>query len=253
MRAGYPNGDPIAALFVAVLVLAGAARLIRANVDVLWTCLGRGGGVRARGDCRARAGGRAAPAADAAGRREPVRGRGHRRAALGRRRARAMRPRTRSRRPRTGPLPGSDVVVHVEPVRGGSARPRARGGARGARRTRDPQPPLVEIGGRNELSLHLKLPGDAARSSRRTRSPSRSSAAICAAAPEARRGADAPRAADRAVRRAARWRLTRARCGGGSSPRRDRRRARRELRFLRTDGGLVALLTLGTRPARHTC
>src|SRR5688572_30608581 len=34
-RAGYPEGDAAAALFVAVLVLAAAARLIRRNVDVL--------------------------------------------------------------------------------------------------------------------------------------------------------------------------------------------------------------------------
>ena len=34
-RAGYPNGDSVAALFVAVLVLAAASRLIRSNIDVL--------------------------------------------------------------------------------------------------------------------------------------------------------------------------------------------------------------------------
>ncbi len=34
-RAGHPNGDPIAALFVGVLVLLAAARLIKVNVDVL--------------------------------------------------------------------------------------------------------------------------------------------------------------------------------------------------------------------------
>ena len=34
-RAGYPEGDAIAALFVAVLVLVAAGRLIRRNVDVL--------------------------------------------------------------------------------------------------------------------------------------------------------------------------------------------------------------------------
>ena len=33
--AGYPGGDSIAALFVAVLVLLAAGRLIRRNVDVL--------------------------------------------------------------------------------------------------------------------------------------------------------------------------------------------------------------------------
>ena len=34
-RDGHPNGDPIAALFVGVLVLLAAARLIKVNVDVL--------------------------------------------------------------------------------------------------------------------------------------------------------------------------------------------------------------------------
>ena len=33
--AGYPDGDSIAALFVAVLVLVAAGRLMRRNVDVL--------------------------------------------------------------------------------------------------------------------------------------------------------------------------------------------------------------------------
>ena len=34
-RAGYADGDSIAALFVAVLVLAAAIRLMRRNIDVL--------------------------------------------------------------------------------------------------------------------------------------------------------------------------------------------------------------------------
>ena len=34
-RAGYPNGDSVAALFVAVLVLVAAFRLMKANTDVL--------------------------------------------------------------------------------------------------------------------------------------------------------------------------------------------------------------------------
>src|SRR5438034_2697191 len=34
-RSGYPEGDAIAALFVSVLVLSAAARLIKGNVDVL--------------------------------------------------------------------------------------------------------------------------------------------------------------------------------------------------------------------------
>src|SRR5919204_96846 len=34
-RAGHPQGDAVAALLVSTLVLAGAARLIKTNVDVL--------------------------------------------------------------------------------------------------------------------------------------------------------------------------------------------------------------------------
>ena len=34
-RAGHPDGDAVAALFVAVLVLAAAGRLMRTNIDVL--------------------------------------------------------------------------------------------------------------------------------------------------------------------------------------------------------------------------
>ena len=39
-RAGYPEGDAIAALFVSVLVLTAATRLIQGNVDVLMASLG---------------------------------------------------------------------------------------------------------------------------------------------------------------------------------------------------------------------
>ena len=35
VRAGYQHADSVAALFVAVLVLVAAARLMRSNVDVL--------------------------------------------------------------------------------------------------------------------------------------------------------------------------------------------------------------------------
>ena len=64
-----------------------------------------------------------------------------------------------------GALPGSDVVVHVEPARrgGGAARARARGGDVRLARPRDPQP----VGDRAtddgfHVSLHLKLPGELA-------------------------------------------------------------------------------------------
>ena len=78
-RAGYPEGDAIAALFVSVLVLTAAARLIQGNVDVLMDrsplVSARGG---ARGDRGARARSTAAPAPNAASGRAPLRRRRHR-------------------------------------------------------------------------------------------------------------------------------------------------------------------------------
>ena len=78
-RHGEHWADSAAALFVAVLVLLAAARLMRVNVDVLMDRVpseARGGG--SAGHRRARAACRATPAADAPGGRAAVRGRGHR-------------------------------------------------------------------------------------------------------------------------------------------------------------------------------
>src|SRR5579859_1118501 len=71
VRNGYQHADAIAALFVAVLVLVAAARLMRRNVDVLMDCAAR--------HLRHSAGRAAAPSADAPGGGEALRGRRHRR------------------------------------------------------------------------------------------------------------------------------------------------------------------------------
>ena len=200
-RAGHPDGDAVAALFVAVLVLAAAARLMRGNVDVLMDRAPAGAEAAARdGDRGARPGGRAAAAADAAGGRTPVRRRRDRR--LGRlgRSARATRPPTRSRQPLQRALPGSDVVVHVEP---GEDATRASAPTR--------RPPRCPACGRSTTSASSS--STAAASSRST-SSSRATMTLAEAhevaeqrrgcdprgGPGARRGPDPPRAAERALR-----------------------------------------------------
>jgi cation diffusion facilitator family transporter len=160
--AGYPSGDSIAGLFVAVLVLLAAGRLIRRNVDVLMDL--------APADAEAAA--RAAiagiePAVElsrlrlrqAAGRHfadvviavppGAAVGQGH-----------AVADRVEAAVERA--LPGSDVVVHVEPGAGEAAlRERAHAAALGVARVREIHNlSLVTLDGATELSLHLKLPGE---------------------------------------------------------------------------------------------
>jgi divalent metal cation (Fe/Co/Zn/Cd) transporter len=139
-------------------------------------------------------------------------------------------------------LPGSDVVVHVEPLEDAGIRERAHAAAIAVPGVREVHNlALVEVDGRTELSLHLKLPGgfsldaahDVAEELER---------AVCAAVPEvdavqthlepltepsaAREVALDARAVERIVVEAT-----------GRAP--------RELRFLRTESGLVAFLSLG--------
>ena len=57
-------------------------------------------------------------------------------------------------------LPGSDVVVHVEPLQDASLRDRVHAAALAVPNVREIHNlVLVEVGRRTELSLHLKLPG----------------------------------------------------------------------------------------------
>jgi cation diffusion facilitator family transporter len=160
-RAGYPGADPIAALVVSALVVSAAIRLMRRNVDVLMDR------APAQAELIVR---------DAIARTEPsvvvdrvrVRQAGGRHfvevtvevsadAALGQGHAVADAVEAVV----TEALPESDVVVHVEPrVEGGDLRERASGAALTVRGVREiHNVTLTRVDGRQELSLHLKLPG----------------------------------------------------------------------------------------------
>ena len=204
-RAGHPQGDSYAALFVAVLVLLAASRLARGNIDVLMD--------RAPTD-----------AEDAA------------RAAI------AALPEVVLRRLRMRHAGGrqfADVVIAVSPEAAVGQGHAAAVAVPGVREVHNLA--LVDIGGRTALSLHLKLPGDVSLEAAHEVAED-VERAIRAAVP----GVDAvqthlepltePAAAHEVVgdkRTVERIVLE----ATGRLP--------RELRFLRTDAGLVAFLTLG--------
>ena len=159
---GFADGDSIAALFVSALVVAAAARLGRRNVDVLMdrspesdTRLARQAiaGLEPAVELRRlrlrRAGGEhfadvvigVAPGA-----------------AIGQGHAAADRVEAALH----DALPGIDVVVHVEP-RGGDAalRERVLAAALTVSQVREIHNlSVLEVAGRFEVSLHLKLPGE---------------------------------------------------------------------------------------------
>jgi cation diffusion facilitator family transporter len=161
VSAGYREADSLAALFVAVLVLLAAGRLMRGNVDVLMD--------------------RSPPAADAAARaairqvEPPVELRRLRLrrsagrhfadvvigvppgAAVGQGHAAA----DRVERAVQAALPESDVVVHVEPRTEEALRERVLAAALGVARVREVHNVrVVTVDGGIEVGLHLKLPGD---------------------------------------------------------------------------------------------
>jgi cation diffusion facilitator family transporter len=159
---GFPAGDSIAALFVSVLVVTAAARLARRNIDVLMdrspddatrTARRAITGLEPRVELRRlrlrRAGGEhfadvvigVAPGAAV--------GQGH---------ADADRVEDALR----AALPGIDVVVHVEPGAPGSGvRERALAAALTVPQVREIHNlAVLEVGDRLQVSLHLKLPGD---------------------------------------------------------------------------------------------
>ena len=162
VRAGYVRADSAAALFVAVLVLLAAARLMKVNVDVLMD--------------RVPAGAEEAARAAIAGIEPAV--------TVGRLRMRQAGPRQFADVVITVPpgaavgqghaaadqveealhdaLPGSDVVVHVEPEEDEAAiRDRAHAAALGVPIVREVHNvSVLNVGGRTEVSLHLKLPGE---------------------------------------------------------------------------------------------
>jgi len=241
-RSGHPDGDALAALFVAVLVLLAAARLMRVNVDVLMD----------RAPLSAEATARAAiaglrPAVEL--RRLRMRHAGGQQFAdvvigvapssgVGQGHAAADAVEEAVERA----LPGADVVVHVEPRSEADLRERVHAAAAAVPAVREiHNVSLVELDGRTELSLHVKLPGDMTLADAHD-AAEQLEEAIRAAAPEVdavqthleplaqvSEGTEVPGnapAVERIVREAT-----------GVAP--------RELRFLRTDAGLVAFLTLG--------
>jgi cation diffusion facilitator family transporter len=161
VRAGHPQGDAVAALFVSVLVLAAASRLIKTNVDVLMD----------RVPARARDAAQAA--IEELGPRVQLRRLRMRRAA-GRHFADVVVAVSSAAAVEQGHavadaieeavervVPGADVVVHVEPQEAEALRERAYAAA-----VRDPRVQevhnivILEVGDRIEVSLHLKLPGE---------------------------------------------------------------------------------------------
>src|SRR5215212_975447 len=161
VRAGFERADSFAAIFVAVLVLAAAARLMRANVNVLMDT------VPAEAEASARAAiARLRPVVElrrlrmreAAGRQfadvvigvppEAAVGQGHAAA-------------DRVEEAVQAALPGSDVVVHVEPYEVEGLRERVQSAAQSVPRVREVHNvSVLDVDGRLEASLHLKLPGE---------------------------------------------------------------------------------------------
>jgi cation diffusion facilitator family transporter len=162
VREGYPKADSIAALFVACIVLVAAVRLMRGNVDVLMDLVPTDAETAAR---QAIAG--LEPAVEL--RRLRMRQAGGRvfadvvigvpfDAAIGQGHAAA----DAVERALESSLPEADVVVHVEPMETDAAvRERALAAALGVPRVREVHNvSVLAVGSGNELSLHLKLPGD---------------------------------------------------------------------------------------------
>jgi cation diffusion facilitator family transporter len=246
VRAGYARADSAAALFVAVLVLIAAARLMKRNVDVLMD--------RAPADAEEAA--RAAiadiePAVTL--KRLRMRQAGDRQfadvvitvspdAAVGQGHAAADQVETALH----DALPGSDVVVHVEPREDEAAiRERAHAAALGVPGVREVHNvSVLDVGGRTEVSLHLKLPGELTLEDAHEIA-SQVETAIAAAVPEIdsvqthleplAEEAEGRRMEDDSAERDVVLRIVREITG--QEP--------RELRFVHTDEGLLAYLTLG--------
>ena len=254
VRAGYREADSIAALFVAVLVMSAAARLMRRNVDVLMD--------RAPADAYAAA--RQAISETVPGvslRRLRMRQAAGRHfadvvigvspgAAVGQGHAAADAVEEAVQRA----LPESDVVVHVEPEESEVAlRERAQEAALRVPRVREiHNVSVVNVDGRPEISLHLKLPGDLSLHDAHDVAE-QVEEAIVAAMPEVHAvrthleplaepaAGRQPGAVEVAKDAEAVLRIVREQTG--SVP--------RELRFLETEDGLTVFLTLGLEPGRQ--
>ena len=160
-RAGYVRADAIAALFVAALVLIAAARLMRRNIDVLMDRAPADAEEAARRaivDVRPPVQLRRLRMRQAAGRvfadvvigvdYDAAVGQGHAAADAVERAVQSA-------------LPEADVVVHVEPLAADAdVRERAHAAALNVPRVREVHNvSVVSVDSGTELSLHLKLPG----------------------------------------------------------------------------------------------
>jgi len=247
VRGGWPDGDSVAALFVAFLVVTAAVRLIRRNVDVL---MDRAPieAVRIANEAIATLDPpvevRRLRLRQAAGRTftDVVIGVSPG-AAVGQGHAVADRVEEAVH----GVLPDSDVVVHVEPAAAETAlRERVHESAMSVAQVREIHNlSVIELPDGFHVSLHLKLPGDLSLEEAHAIAE-QVEAAIVEGVPEivdvqshleplaepaaGRVADDDPAAVERLVRD-----LT------GSPP--------RALRLLRTDEGVVVLLTLALDPA----
>lgn len=246
--AGYPNGDSVAALFVAVLVLVAAGRLMRRNVDVLMDRApadAHEAARRAIATLEPRIDLRRLRLRQAAGRHfvdvviavSPG-------AAVGQGHAAADAVERAVQRA----LPESDIVVHVEPVEETELRERAHAAALEVPQVREVHNVTVLThGDRTEVSLHLKLPGELPLEAAHAVA-SAVERAIAAALPEVdsvqthveplAEESVVRAAADTEVDAAVVARIVRDETG----------RPPRELRFLQTDEGLLAFLTLTLDP-----
>jgi len=246
VHAGHPRADSAAALFVAVLVLLAATRLMKRNVDVLMD--------RAPGDAEdaareAIAGIEPAVTLD----RLRMRQAGSRQfadvvitvppgAAVGQGHAAADRVEAALH----DALPGSDVVVHVEPARDEEAiRDRAHAAALGVPRVREVHNVRVlHVAGRTTVSLHLKLPGELTLEEAHE-TANQVEDAIAGAVPEVdsvqthleplREAGQGRRLVDDSAERSLVMQVVRETTG----------QEVRDLRFLHTEDGVVAYLTLG--------
>jgi cation diffusion facilitator family transporter len=248
-RAGYHWADSAAAMFVAVLVLVAAAPLMRLNIDVLMDRVPAKAEEAARGAIAA-----LGPSVEL--RRLRMRQAAGQQfadvvigvppgAAVGQGHAAADAVEAAVH----GALPGSDVVVHVEPrVDEAVLRERVLAAAQRVPRVREIHNLTVtRIGRRTEVSLHLKLPGELPLEEAHEVA-SEVERAIAGSVPEvdavqthlepfAETGEG--RVDDASAERAVVERIVREATG----------EAPRELRFLNTDRGLVAQLTLAVDPS----
>lgn len=239
-RAGYPEADAAAALFVALLVVLAAARLIRGNVDVLMD--------RVPDEAEAAARDAISGVPEVELRRLRMRQSGGRQfadvvigvpagAAVGQGHAAADAVEDAVKEA----LPKSDVVVHVEPGAEREVRDRAHAAALAVRGVREVHNVTVlHVGSELRISLHLKLPGDLQLDDAHELAE-RVERSIKHAVPEA---ASVQTHLEPLTEAAAAAEIERDRAAIVRIVERETGRAPRELRFLTSPEGVVAHLTL---------